>query len=76
MLPIFARLSEFTFVNPKINGVDSYIDYLYHANNLYKYPQQIILIVFLKSREKNNKSFCPTESDYYTEPKPDVNLYF
>jgi len=25
------RLSEFTFVNPKINDVDSYIDYLYHA---------------------------------------------
>ncbi len=30
----------------RLTAVDSYIDYLYHANNLYKYPQQIILIVF------------------------------
>ena len=73
VLPIFARLSEFTFVNPKINGVDSYIDYLYHANNLYKYPHKLFWFVFLKSSERWS---CSAESDNYTESELVVNVLF
>jgi len=39
------RLSEFTFVTLKAT-VDSYIDYLYHANNLYKYPHKLFWSYF------------------------------
>ncbi len=48
-------------------------------NNLYKYPQQIISITFLKSeRRVSSKAiqFNPIEFDYYTEPKLIVNIYF
>jgi len=45
-------------------------------NNLYKHPQQIILIMFLKSKEDINKSVRPVEFDHYTEPTHCVNLYF
>lgn len=60
----------------RLTAVDSYIDYLYHANNLYKYPQQIILIVFLKSSGRKREAINPAEFNHYTESEPVVNVYF